>query len=74
MSSYTDELVISAIVMMTLFSLSAVVSIYGLLNAKGASNSKFLRFFFIETLCISLLELSTSVLVYYNPTEGNIKI
>lgn len=60
------EMRITSIVCMSLFAVSGLASIAGLFRGHKTSNRSFLRIFFIETLCISLLEIGTGVVVYFN--------
>lgn len=65
---------ITSIVSITLFTVSAGISLFGLLKSRKASNSSFLRIFFSETLIISLLEIISGILVFFDTKLNDIKM
>lgn len=68
------EMRATSIVCMFLFAVSGLVSIAGLFRSCKASNKSFLRIFFIETLSISILEIGTGVLAYFNSDQQNVEL
>ena len=69
------EIMIASLVCMTLFSLSVLFSLSGLFLSRKTASRAFFRLFFAETFLISLFELGSGVVVYFDSvTPGSVRL